>query len=37
MREIGVMLFVHTINDQEDIAACYSEGIDAVYTDNVEA
>lgn len=35
MRKIGVMLFVHTINDQKEIDACYSEGIDAVYTDNV--
>jgi len=37
MKETGVMLFVHTINDEAEITACYSEGIDAVYTDNVGA
>lgn len=36
MKEIGVMLFVHTVNDLKEIDACYSEGIDAVYTDNVD-
>ena len=35
MQKIGVLLLVHTINDRKEISACYSEGIDAVYTDNV--
>ena len=37
MREISVMLFIHTINDRENITACYSEGIDAVYTYKMKA
>lgn len=36
MKQAGVMLFVHTINDLSEIEACYSEGITAVYTDIVE-
>ncbi len=35
MKNTGVLLFVHTINDREEIAACYTEGITAVYTDTV--
>lgn len=36
MKETGIMLFVHTINDKADIEACYSEGFTSVYTDNPE-
>ena len=36
MKGTGVMLFVHTVNDPEEIAACYAEGFTGVYTDNVE-
>ena len=32
MKNTGVLLFVHTINDREEIAACYTEGITAVNT-----
>lgn len=35
MQKIGVLLLTHTINDRDEISACYAEGIDAVYTDNV--
>lgn len=35
MEKIGVLLLVHTVNDRAEIATCYSEGIDAVYTDRV--
>ena len=35
MSEIGVMLFVHTINDTEKMETCYKEGITAVYTDRI--
>lgn len=36
MKEAGVQLFVHTVNAQKEIDACYSEGIDAVYTDRIK-
>lgn len=35
MKNTGVMLFVHTINDRDEIQTCYAEGFTAVYTDNV--
>ncbi len=31
----GVMLFIHTVNDEGDMRRYYEDGITAVYTDQV--
>lgn len=35
MLKTGIMLFVHTVDDPDDIQRCYDAGITAVYSDLV--